>query len=213
MSVIQVLGLYFPGVDDVEASVDLMIFDLFRYLLLLKCFKLLITRLADSSLEGSQVVVALIALVEDGAHLPGAEREIFLFKLLDVLVVVLRERVNLRNLPHDLTHESELQVGDQARVRHVFHILLEAELSHLVDVLWLDVELLVLLHQFLALLAEFAAVSFEEATQLDQVEDRDQSATAHPNEFKHETAHGSFMGLTSVAFSPFTGCPVFIVRD
>lgn len=57
------------------------------------------------------------------------------------------------------------------------------------DVLRLDVQFLVVLHQLLALIAKFTASFLEEAAQLDQVKDGDLFAATDTNEVKHEFSH------------------------
>ena len=70
------------------------------------------------------------------------------------------------------------------------------------DILWLDVDPLVVAHQFLTFIAELATVFFEEAAELDEVEDRDLPSAINSDEFKHKFAHLSFPSLTLVSLAP-----------
>ena len=121
-------------------------------------------------------------------------------------MLLLRVHINTIEASLDLTNEGVFKVCDQNRIRHVLQVLLEAEFSHLVHVLWLNVQLLVLAHENLTFVSECAASCLKVAAQLHKIKDSDQRflPAAHLNELVDKFSHvrPSFIAFLTLAPNP-----------
>ena len=81
------------------------------------------------------------------------------------------------------------------------------------DVFWLDIRLLVLGHEIVALAPELAAFLREVAAEFDEIEDVYMSSATHPKEIKHELAHFDLFLLALVSLAPFSRGTILVVRD
>ena len=83
----------------------------------------------------------------------------------------------------------------------------------LVDVFWLDIELLVLGHEIVTLAPKWTAFFRKVAAEFDEIEDVYMCSTAHSDEIKHELSHIGLFLLALVSLAPFSGGIVLVVRD
>lgn len=81
------------------------------------------------------------------------------------------------------------------------------------DIAWLNIDRLIVLHQDFALLAEATAVLTEEAAKFHQVENGDHSAATHSDEVVHKSAHFCLALLLSISDAPLTAGLVLVFRN
>ena len=154
--------LDFPSLDDIVAAVQLQLVRLLVILSQMHSFVL--TCFARAPIQVYPVLLSHVPLIEDRVHLPAAERELIhelvsvrLFRITFLLFLLFVCVLILLDLCMDLLGEGILQVLDEARVGNELHVVIEAELSSLVHILRIEVELLVLSHELFTLTAKAAA--------------------------------------------------------
>ena len=109
-----------------------------------------------------------------------------------------------------MADESIPHVIDQRRVRHVLLVGLEVDILGLMDIFWLNIDLLVLFHHQFHFITEWAAPLWEVAAQLDKVEDAELVSTTVTDESEDKFAHGILLGLFVVALTILFGSGIFV---